>query len=1134
MRISDLQVDGFGVWKGLAVDQLGPDMTVFYGQNEAGKTTLMQFVRSMLFGFAEERLEKYTPPVYGGVAGGSLFVKAPQGRFEIQRHVDLNRPADRVGDLTLIDTEEGDVHGNSQLGQMLSQIDESIFNNVFSVGLREIQELGALNNTQAAEHLYRLTSGLDRVSLVDVMRDLNRRREAIWSDEEEEDSRLVKLNARRTLLRKEIDEQRSKTKRWVRVAAQAKDANRRLDEIQLATKRLEKESKLVDVAMQVAERWNSRNVLTQQIDGFGKLPAPEEVEVRKLDELNERIAKQKEKIEQTTQQRTKLGRDAAALPLDRQLWRNRSRIEALTAHSPWLESLQRQAGQLRGEIEKIEGNLNGEVSGLGVQLKLKNKDIQELGTRRLHALRSVARQLSEQNRLLGRLKDEADKAKFEVGQQEQVLGETISEQTGSIPETLDETSRHVNRLRRRIELEEKIQKLTNNQKELEREVDNVVAEQVLPVNKLTVIGIVFVTGIIMAGFGLVSSLWHDKFWPTSQLLGRASGVSSDLGFLLMILGTVFGFVSLGLKYHWERLAKEEMDDFRHQMDLVRQQIKRARSERDEIDRLLPQGIAQHELELQDSESKLQRLESLVPMENRARAARMRLEDIRRQINTQEREVEAWEKKWQSSLRGVGLPESLTPSQVKELSQRTGKLSGFNSRLETLRSEAAERERELQLLGVRVTELLQDSSPDITEKDPLKALNRLAVRLVEQRQLVAQRKELLANYRQLRSALHKARRDHDRLLTLKQKLLTGVGVETEGEYRELSVKHVQREKLIEKRRQLSEQIAAALGNQVKEADVAPLLSAYGQAGLEKHWEGLQAEIEQLKSELAKLLQLRGEYLQEIKTLSEDPRLDQAQLELNSVDAEIADCRRQWQVLATGTQMLEAIRESYEAKRQPETLKEASGYLKELTEGHYVRIWTRLVGEQLLVDNEHGETLSVDKLSRGTREAVYLSLRLALVNAYARRGAVLPLVLDDVLVNFDAQRARSAAKLLVKFARNGYQILMFTCHDHMRDLFHSLEADVRVLPHHKEVVERQAKPVRYNPERAVAPPAKVIAPPPVEVPAVVESVVHRPLVLSIDDEDADWEYELSALRADQETDRDLEHQLAVATTVARRTA
>jgi uncharacterized protein YhaN len=265
VRISDLQVDGFGVWKGLAVDRLSPDITVFYGQNEAGKTTLMQFVRSMLFGFAPERLEKYAPPVYGGVAGGSLFVKAPQGTYEIQRHVDPSRPLDAVGDLSLIDTTDGDLHGNAQLSQMLSQIDESIFNNVFSVGLREIQELGALNNTQAAEHLYRLTSGMDRVSLVDVMRDLKSRREAIWSDSEGHESRLVKLNHRKNSLKKEIDELRGRTKRWARVATQAKDANRRLDEIQSETKRLERESKLVDVSMQISERWNSRHLLTQQI-----------------------------------------------------------------------------------------------------------------------------------------------------------------------------------------------------------------------------------------------------------------------------------------------------------------------------------------------------------------------------------------------------------------------------------------------------------------------------------------------------------------------------------------------------------------------------------------------------------------------------------------------------------------------------------------------------------------------------------------------------------------------------------------------------------------------------------------------------------------------------------------------------
>ena len=1010
MRISDLQVDGFGVWKGLTVDKLAADMTVFYGQNEAGKTTLMQFVRSVMFGFAPERLDKYVPSIYGGLAGGSVFVAAPNGNFEVQRHVDPNRHADASGDLTVIDNENGDVHGSVQLAQIMSNIDESIFNNVFAVGLREIQELGALNNTQAAEHLYRLTSGLDRVSLVDVMRDLNKRREQTWSDDPQLVSKLTKLQQRRQLLLREIEELRARTKRWSRVSTLAKDASRRIDEIVAEIKRLEREMKLVEVSMQIAERWQSRTVVTQQIESFGKLPDPRDVSVLRLDEINEKVAKQKERIEQSQTQRLKIRKDASQLPINRTLWKNRGKIDALAAHTPWIESLQRQATQLRTDISRIESTMVGEVDGLGPNLKMKAKEIQDLGQRRFTALRGVARQLSEQNRLLVRMKDEADKAKFELGQQEQVLGESLSEHTGSIPETLDDTSRHVNRLRRRIELEEKIQKLTNNQKELEREVDNVVAEQVLPVNKLTIIGIVFVAGIIMAGFGLFSALWTRPFWNANPLLSQASGISTDVGLMLIILGTVFGFLSLGLKYHWERVAREDMDDFRHQMDLVRQQLKRTRNERDEIDRLLPPGSSQWDLDLKDSESRLTRLEGLVPMENRAKSARMRLEDVRRQITSQEREVETHEKKWQASLRGAGLPESLTPAQVREISLRSGKIAGFSSRVEHFRSELAEREKELAVIGLRVSELIQESTPDIKITNPLTALAQLTTRLGDQRKLVASRKDFRTQYRDLRTVMERAKRDLDKLLGIRQKLLSGVGVETENEYRQIDVKHSQREKLIEKRKQLGDQIAAALGTTVAESDVSPLLQAYGHSGLEKRWEALQSEIEQLKGEQTKLLQQRGEFLQEIKMMSEDSRLDLASLELNSIDAEMEQRYRQWQTLCAGTQLLEAIREGYESKRQPETLKEASTYLEQLTDGQYKRIWTRLIGEELLVDNKQEETITVDKLSRGTREAVYLSLRLALVSAYARRGAVLPLVLDDVLVNFDAQRAKSAAKLL----------------------------------------------------------------------------------------------------------------------------
>ena len=70
MKITDLQVDGFGVWNELTIDDLSPEMTVFFGRNEAGKTTLMQFIRSGLYGYTDERRERYLPPVFGGIGGG--------------------------------------------------------------------------------------------------------------------------------------------------------------------------------------------------------------------------------------------------------------------------------------------------------------------------------------------------------------------------------------------------------------------------------------------------------------------------------------------------------------------------------------------------------------------------------------------------------------------------------------------------------------------------------------------------------------------------------------------------------------------------------------------------------------------------------------------------------------------------------------------------------------------------------------------------------------------------------------------------------------------------------------------------------------------------------------------------------
>lgn len=216
MKIKDVQIDGFGVWSGLSVHSMPDTMTVFYGPNEAGKTTLMQFFRTMFYGFTPDRRSRYLPPVYGGKPGGVIRVTGPGGGYEISRRAQLDHES-AAGQLTVTGS-DGLTQGQHRLAMLLGQVDETIFTNVFAIGLRELQELNTLDDTAAADELYKLSSGLDRVSLVDVTRQLRNARQQI-AGPTLEDGQLQQLMVRREKLKDEIDSLTGYARRWNELAA---------------------------------------------------------------------------------------------------------------------------------------------------------------------------------------------------------------------------------------------------------------------------------------------------------------------------------------------------------------------------------------------------------------------------------------------------------------------------------------------------------------------------------------------------------------------------------------------------------------------------------------------------------------------------------------------------------------------------------------------------------------------------------------------------------------------------------------------------------------------------------------------------------------------------------------------------
>ena len=72
---------------------------------------------------------------------------------------------------------------------------------------------------------------------------------------------------------------------------------------------------------------------------------------------------------------------------------------------------------------------------------------------------------------------------------------------------------------------------------------------------------------------------------------------------------------------------------------------------------------------------------------------------------------------------------------------------------------------------------------------------------------------------------------------------------------------------------------------------------------------------------------------------------------------------------------------------------------------------------------------------------------LVREFARRGIELPVVMDDLFVNFDEERTIAAVEYLAEVASEGQQILFFTCHQHLAELFKRKDIEPLYLPGHK---------------------------------------------------------------------------------------
>jgi uncharacterized protein YhaN len=191
---------------------------------------------------------------------------------------------------------------------------------------------------------------------------------------------------------------------------------------------------------------------------------------------------------------------------------------------------------------------------------------------------------------------------------------------------------------------------------------------------------------------------------------------------------------------------------------------------------------------------------------------------------------------------------------------------------------------------------------------------------------------------------------------------------------------------------------------------------------------KADLDKLKSELNELNRQRDE-LAKAGDAAADLR-QQAESELATVRRDAAQFVR----LRLAAHFLNSQIERFREQNQAPLLEKSGKIFQQITRGAFEGLAVEFNGQDIPVlagARAGGMKVSVEGMSEGTRDQLYLALRLAALDRHLEEHEPMPLILDDLLITFDNDRTKAILPQLAELSKRT-QVFLFTHHEHLVDL------------------------------------------------------------------------------------------------------
>jgi uncharacterized protein YhaN len=398
--------------------------------------------------------------------------------------------------------------------------------------------------------------------------------------------------------------------------------------------------------------------------------------------------------------------------------------------------------------------------------------------------------------------------------------------------------------------------------------------------------------------------------------------------------------------------------------------------------------------------------------------------------------DAWQRAWTDVLEQAGLASSMPIVAAEGVLALMSSIAEKLDLLRQTRSETIERmQAELRAYAERIEAIARTAgllAPAATVSDSQHAFQLgqvLTQRLAAARLAMDQRAQLEAALQAEQVQSRAAEAALDEAKASLKPLFERAGVSSHAALVEAVSRSDQRRRL-EERAQLARSKLLQDGDGYSFDQLRAELDAADLSVLPLQAQALEAEIHDMTERLSRAAVELADAQRALDAMAGADAAAQAEARRQEALARMSDAAERYVKVRSAARLLRWSIDRYREQKQGPMLARASAFFAQLTLNSFERLCVDFDKEPMALEGQRadGKLVAIAGLSDGTRDQLYLALRLAALELHLEQAQPLPFIADDLFINYDDARAEAGLKALAELSEQT-QVIFLSHHDHL---------------------------------------------------------------------------------------------------------